>query len=97
MLKLDTQGTALSILKAAENCIKIYSFVEIEVKFTRSYQDQCLFHEVMGFMLDHGFELLHLNRVFSQRRKFFGFSKAQITFGDALFVRREDKLQSFDE
>lgn len=97
MLKLDTQGTELSILRCAQNCLKTCSLVEIEVEFTRFYQNQGLFHKVMEFMLDQGFELLHLNRFFSQRRKYFGFSKAQMTFGDVLFVRREDQLQQFDE
>ncbi len=96
MLKLDTQGTELSILTGSQNCLKTCSLVEIEVEFMKMYQGQHLFHQIMEFMLDHGFELLHLNRVFSQRRKYFGFSKAQITFGDALFVRREDQLQNFD-
>jgi len=97
MIKLDTQGTELDILKGAVKCLETCSLVEAEVEFFPMYKDQPLFHDVMGFMLDQGFELLHLNRVFSQRRGFQGFSKGQITFGDALFVRREDRLDRFDE
>ena len=96
MIKLDTQGTELDILKGAVKCLETCSLVEIEVEFFPMYKDQPLFHDVMGFMLDQGFELLYLNRVFSQRRGFQGFSKGQITFGDALFVRREDRLDRFD-
>ena len=97
MIKLDTQGTELDILKGAVKCLETCSLVEAEVEFFPMYKDQPLFHDVMGFMLDQGFELLYLNRVFSQRRGFQGFSKGQITFGDALFVRREDRLDRFDE
>jgi len=97
MIKLDTQGTELDVLKGALNCLETCSMVETEVEFFPMYKDQPLFHDVMGFMLDQGFELLYLNRVFSQRKGFQGFSKGQITFGDALFVRREDRLDHFDE
>lgn len=97
MIKLDTQGTELDVLRGAETCLKTCSLVEAEVEFCQMYQGQPLFHEVMAFMLDHGFELLHLNRVFGQRRAFRGFSRAQLTFGDALFVRRDECLESFDK
>lgn len=97
MVKLDTQGTELDILKGGIKCLETCSLVETEVEFFPMYKGQPLFHDVMGFMLDHGFDLLYLNRVFSQRRGFQGFSKGQITFGDALFVRREDRLDHFDE
>ena len=97
MIKLDTQGTELDILKGGVKCLETCSLVETEVEFITMYKDQPLFHDVMGFMLDQGFELIYLNRVFSQRRGFQGFSKGQITFGDALFVRREDRLDDFDE
>jgi len=96
IIKLDTQGTELEILKGATRCLETCSVVEVEVEFFPAYQRQALFHEVMGFMLGQGFELLYLNRVFCQRRGFEGFSRGQITFGDALFARREDRIDGFD-
>lgn len=69
--------------------------VEVEVEFLETYRGQKLFPDVMNLMLDQGFELFHLNRVFAQRRGFAGRAKGQLIFGDALFVRREDKIAHF--
>lgn len=96
MIKLDTQGTELDILKSAPECLRTTCLVEVEVEFLRMYEGQPLFHHVMEFMLDGGFDLLYLNRVFSQRQGYPGFSKGQIIFGDALFGRREDRLDHLD-
>jgi len=92
LIKLDTQGTELDILRGASNCLKTCLMVEVEVEFTRAYNDQPLFDEVMTFMLKNGFELLYLNRVFQQKRGYQGYGRGQVTFGDALFARREDEL-----
>lgn len=97
MLKLDTQGTELEILRGGVKILETCCMVETEAEFISMYEGQPLFHDVMGFMLEQGFELFYLNRVFSQRRGFMGFAKGQMTFGDALFVRREDRLDGFDE
>jgi hypothetical protein len=52
----------------------------------------------MNFMTKNGFELLYLNRVFEQRRKIFmGKSRGQITYGDALFGRREDQIKGYSK
>jgi FkbM family methyltransferase len=97
MLKLDTQGSELSILQAGTECLSTASLVETEVEFFPLYEGQPLFHDVFEFMLDHGFDLLYLNRFFQQRRGYEGFAKGQILFGDALFARREDRLEGLDE
>lgn len=97
MIKLDTQGTELDILKGGVKCLETCALVEIEVAFFPMYKGQPLFHDIMGFMLGQGFELLYLNRMFIQRRGFQGFAKGQLIFGDALFARREDRLDHFDE
>lgn len=97
MIKVDTQGTELAILKGATECLRRCSLVEVEVEFLPMYKGQCLFHEVMGHMLGHGFELLYLNRVCRQRKRYPGFARGQIVFGDALFCRREDQMDHFDE
>jgi hypothetical protein len=71
--------------------------VEVEVEFTSAYINQPLFDEVMSFMLKKGFELMYLNRVFQQKRGYQGYARGQITFGDALFVRREDKIDALSD
>jgi FkbM family methyltransferase len=93
MIKLDTQGSELSILQAAGNVLKTVSMVEAEVEFVAHYDGQPLFHHVAGFMQDNGFELLYLNRQIGQRREVFnGPARGQMVFGDALFGRRETEL-----
>ncbi|MHB1311390.1 MAG: FkbM family methyltransferase [Gemmatimonadaceae bacterium] len=96
LIKLDSQGTELEILRGATACLKTCSLVEIEVEFTPMYAGQALFHDLMGFMLAQGFDLLFLNRFSRQRRGYPGYAKGQLTFGDALFVRREDRLDDYD-
>lgn len=96
MIKLDSQGTELEILRGATQCLASCSLVEIEVEFISMYEGQALFHDIMAFMLAQGFDLLFLNRFSRQRRGYQGYAKGQIIFGDALFVRREDHLEHYD-
>jgi FkbM family methyltransferase len=97
IVKLDTQGTELAILQGATECLRRTSLVEVEVEFLPLYEGQALFPDIMKYMLDSGFDLLYLNRVFQQRKGYPGFAKGQITFGDALFARREDRCGDLDE
>lgn len=96
-LKIDTQGTEFEILEGARRTLQTCSMVEVEVEFLETYSGQKLFHEVAALLLDSGFDLFYLNRIFSQRRGYVGRSKGQMTFGDALFVRREDCLSNYSE
>ncbi len=92
-LKLDTQGTELDILHGTEKSLATIGLVEVEVEFMPHYEGQPLFHDVMGYMLDHGYELLYLNRVMASRTQIYtGPSRGQLIFGDALFGKREDTV-----
>ena len=86
-LKLDTQGSELSILKAAPQTLTSSLLVEVEVEFHTLYVGQPLFHDVARHMFECGFDLLYLNRVFAAQREFKGPARGQILFGDALFGR----------
>lgn len=97
-LKLDTQGSELEILHGAKTIISNSCMIEVEVEFLEMYERQPLFHDVLKFMMEYGFELLYLNRVFGQRNQIFkGQSRGQLIFGDALFGRREDCLSNFSK
>jgi len=96
MLKLDTQGSELDLLNAAERVLKTTGLVEVEVEFAEIYKGQPLFHDVSAFMMKHGYELLYMNRHLGQRKMMFGGpTRGQLVFGDALFGKREDCLEYF--
>lgn len=94
MIKLDTQGTELEILKNAEEAVRHATMIEIEVEIIEMYRNQPLMHDVMKYMYDHGFEMLYFNRVFGSRIAYLGKSRGQLIFGDALFGRTESSLDS---
>ncbi|MCA1672105.1 MAG: FkbM family methyltransferase [Actinobacteria bacterium] len=95
VLKLDTQGSELAILQGAEETLASVGLVEVEVEFSPIYDRQPLFGDVAAFMTDQGFELLYLNRTLVSRRQVYqGPSRGQLLFGDALFGKREDSLET---
>jgi FkbM family methyltransferase len=94
LLKLDTQGSELAILKGAQESLAGIALVEVEVEFAPMYEGQPLFGDIAAFLSGLGFELLYLNRAFVSRRQVYaGPSRGQVLFGDALFGRREDRLE----
>ena len=88
-LKIDTQGTELQILAGGRRMLQKVSLVEIEVEFEAIYRGQSLFHHVNDFMLQAGFQLLYLNRVFAGQRGFSGATRGQLIFGDVLYGKKE--------
>jgi FkbM family methyltransferase len=94
-IKLDVQGSELSILQASPRALAGAVMVEVEVEFVEVYEGQPAFHEVCAFMAANRFEILYLNRVFGQRAGYRGSARGQLIFGDVLFGRREDALAGF--
>jgi FkbM family methyltransferase len=92
ILKIDTQGSELGILKGAAKTLAQTLIVEIECEFIEMYEGQPLFHHICASLYAAGFELFYINRVFANRDGYSGEARGQITFCDALFIRREDKL-----
>jgi FkbM family methyltransferase len=88
MLKLDTQGSELSILRGGVRTLEGAGLLEIEVEFFPMYTGQPLFAEVDQFLRKAGFELLYLNRNFLQRKACYkGLARGQLMFADALYGR----------
>lgn len=56
-MKLDTQGSELSILRGGERTLATCSLVDIEVEFNPIYRRQALFCDVDRFLRDRGFVL----------------------------------------
>lgn len=91
-IKLDTQGTELSILEGATNTLRDVFGVEIEVEFLKLYEDQPLFCEVDEFLKKQDFELFDLRPNYWKRKSGMdlGGIKGQLVFADALYLKGVD-------
>ena len=83
VLKLDVQGMEIAILKGLGPMLADINVVEIEVSFVATYSEQPLIQDVIDFMVENGFGLLHIaafgvagtgsaiqaNALFGNRRK----------------------------
>ena len=90
LLKLDVQGFELEILRTlTDEQWAGLLFLEIEVEFVQLYKGQPLFRHIDECIGARGFELFHLNRVFTNygtgRRVPYG--RGQLQFGDAYYLR----------
>ncbi len=92
-IKLDTQGSELSILEGATETLNNLVFgLEVEVEFAPIYKDAPLFSEVDNFVRKLGFQLFDLKSYWWKRKtgKSYGGPKGQIIFADALYLKDFD-------
>ena len=61
-LKLDVEGSQLDILKGGGRTLDQVLGIELEVWFTRIYEDQPLFSDITDFLEEKGFELIDVAR-----------------------------------
>lgn len=91
VIKLDTQGSELSILSGAIGALDQHVFaVEVEVEFVPLYKDQPLFADIDKFMRDQNFQILDCGNM--QYNKWagqigVGGTKGQLVVADALYVK----------
>lgn len=88
VVKVDTQGTELDILRGAGDLLTSALAVELEVEFVPQYLGQALFADVDSFMRQQGFMLRGLRRTSwrttaEQVHPYGG----QIVHGDALYLK----------
>ncbi len=57
LIKIDTQGTELNILKGATEVLKNTDYILIEQNNNDYYKGGCQYFEVDGFLRENGFEL----------------------------------------
>ena len=87
-LKIDTQGTELSILQGAGNLLDTTLAVELEVEFIAQYTGQALFGDVDAFMRSKGFMLRGLRRDYWRNQaSYLHAHGGQLIHGDALYLR----------
>jgi FkbM family methyltransferase len=90
VIKIDTQGSELAILKGAGALLKNVIAVETEVEFIPMYEGQPLFSDMDLWMREQGFQLRGLRRVFWRRNGTHNSARGgQIAHGDALWIRPE--------
>lgn len=85
-LKLDTQGTEMSILKGFGALLDKVIGIEIECEFQRLYEDQPLITDVVAFLQARGFALVALRPN--------GLAEDGMLDANAYFVRKETLLDA---
>lgn len=102
VLKVDTQGSEMLVLKGAETALRTVLLAEVEVSFFRRYENQPLFAEIEAHMNARGFELIDLLKLKRYRSaNSLGIRNAgvrandrsgQIAYADAIFLRHEKDI-----
>lgn len=88
IIKLDTQGSELLILKGAERTLSSAIFVEIETEFHEFYIGQPTFSEVHKFMILNGFRLININPIEWSRNSDLDLeSRKELIFCDSLYFK----------
>ena len=68
VIKLDTQGSELDVLRGAKQTLETASVVQTEVEFNPMYDGQPLFGDVDRFLRERGFVLWHLDNLSHHRQ-----------------------------
>jgi FkbM family methyltransferase len=96
VIKLDTQGSELDVLRGAVRSLDSVVAVQTEVEFNRMYEGQPLFGDLDGFLRAHGFVLWHLENLSHHRqrgaRSGLRQGKQLFDFDDARFSSRSGQL-----
>lgn len=62
LLKIDTQGTELLVLKGGKNLLRKISIIHLETSFEEFYSRQFLFSDIYTFLINYGFKYYGENR-----------------------------------
>jgi len=89
LLKIDAQGYEANILAGAQELLACCSAVQLEMSLFPVYRGQKRFPEMMRLMLDRGFEMVHLERGFSDG------DTGYLIEVDGVFVRKDKIAGAF--
>jgi FkbM family methyltransferase len=67
-LKIDTQGSELKVLRGAGDALQRIDTLELELSLLPLYQGAPLFHEMLAWLAERGYELVGLEPAFSDPR-----------------------------
>lgn len=85
LVKLDTQGSELDVLRGSVRTLERVVAVQTEVEFNRMYEAQPLFGDLDRFLREQGFVLWHLENLCHHRQR-----------GARSGLRRSNQLFDFD-
>lgn len=88
VIKVDTQGTELDVLRGAGNLLDSVIAIELEVEFVPQYIGQSLFSDVDSFMRQQGFMLRGLRRTnWRTTANYVHPYGGQLVHGDVLYLK----------
>ena len=68
MLKIDTQGYDLEVLKGAKETLKIIDFLFIEASTAKVYENQPLLSDIINFVEKENFKVWSVDRLMGNRK-----------------------------
>jgi FkbM family methyltransferase len=68
-LKIDVQGYALQVLEGASKILPKIKGMQIELSLVHLYEGQSLYHNMLDYIINLGFELYDILPVFSDKKK----------------------------
>jgi FkbM family methyltransferase len=83
LLKIDAQGFELPVLHGAQALLPRLRGIQLELSLSRLYTGQALYHELIEFMQDLGFDLWNIMPTFVDRRN------GRLLQMDGLFFRHQ--------
>lgn len=96
VIKLDTQGTEIDILRGGEGCLRRSIFaVEAEVEFLPFYKDQALFTDVHNYLSGLGFQLMDYLSPVRIRGRDYGSGRgtpSHLLSADALYFKSPSRV-----
>ncbi len=82
LLKIDTQGYELEVLKGAEKTVAAAGVIQTEMSFQPLYGGQPLFHDVYAYLVGRGFTVFDIVPGFSDPHS------GRLLQADGIFVRQ---------
>jgi hypothetical protein len=68
LLKIDTQGYEMEVLKGSKNILNIVSYLLVEVSLVELYQGQKLLKDILDFLSKKNFKIWSVDRVMGNKK-----------------------------
>jgi len=68
LLKIDTQGYEMEVLKGSKNLLNIVSYLLVEVSLVELYQGQKLLKDILNFLSKKNFKIWSVDRVMGNKK-----------------------------